>query len=567
LSFDPITTEVIASRLGEIASSMEYALYHSGYSPILRESRDGTAGLADASGRMVMLSGGLQYHLLSYEQAIRAVTAAFPGDKMGQGDSFILNDPYIGGNAHAPDLLAITPAFLPDGSLIGFGVSMAHKADIGGIVPGSSGAAAREIFHDGLLLPVVRFQSASGIEHAVEAIVRNNSRVPDMVLGDIRAQVGCTRLGAQRLVEMCEEYGAPIFREALSTLIAVTSERLRRELATWPDGVGEAEGFLDHDGAVKSSRVRVHVRAEKKGDRLTLDFSETDPQTLGPVNLVTTVARATSILAIVATADPTIRINSGLADVVEFKIPPGRLVSPVRPATVNHYFPTAHLVYSSVLAALARINPGRAVAPSGLGSGGISIGYPRTRSGKPAVLYELLVTSLGGTAKADGASIVHAMSHFTPSTPVEILESEYPVRVRRFDIRCDSAGAGRNRGGVGYVREYEILEDCMLTVRSSNHQNPAWGIHGGASPLPSRVTLNPDTSDAQRLEPIETRQLRRGDVLRCEQSGGGGFGSPQDRPAERVRADVLNGYVSPEAAERVYGQVVRQDEAPMEEVA
>lgn len=551
MSFDPILTEVIASRLGEIAGSMEYALYHSGYSPILRESKDGTAALTDASGRVVMLSGGLQYHLLSYQQAVRELLRSFPGSALRPGDSFVMNDPYLTGNAHAPDLIAVTPAFA-DGELIGFGVSMAHKADIGGLVPGSSGAAAREIFHDGLLLPAVRFQTASGTEHAVEAIIRNNSRLPDTVLGDIRAQVGCTRLGAERLADLCREYGAKTTRSAMDGLLAVTTERLGRELADWPDGEGEAEGFLDHDGAVKDARVRVHVRAIKVGGRLSLDLSGSDPQTAGPVNLISTVARAVSILAVVAAADSEIRINGGLVDAVDFIIPEGRVVSPARPATVNHYFPTAHLVYSCVLAAMGRINPVRAVAPSGLGAGGASMGYARSRGGKPAVLYELMVTSLGGTAQNDGAAIVQPMSHFTPATSVEILETEYPVRVLRFDIRPDSAGAGLHRGGIGFVREYEVLEDCVLTVRSSNHRNPAWGVHGGQSPMPSRVMLNPDGPHPEQLETLVTRPLRCGDVLRFEQSGGAGFGRPQDRADDLVAADVRDGYVSAEAAGRIY---------------
>jgi N-methylhydantoinase B len=561
MSIDPITTEVIASRLGEIARSMEYALYHSGYSPILRESKDGTAGLTDAAGRVVMLSGGLQYHVLAYEKAVQEVLRRYPGDRMRPGDSFIANDPYLAGNAHAPDLVAVTPAFHPDGEFIGFGVSIAHKADIGGIVPGSSGAAAREIFHDGLLLPAVRFQTVDGIEDAIDAILRNNSRVPDMVLGDIRAQVGCTRLGAERLVELCDEYGIATVRNSIDGLISATSQRLRKEVSLWPDGVGEAEGFLDHDGATPDKPVRVHVRAEKRGDRIILDFSGSDPQAAGPVNLVTTITKAASMLSLVATVDPTIRVNAGVADAIDFILPDGLVVSPLRPATVNHYFPTAHLVYCCVLAALGRINPERAVAPSGLGCGGASVGYSRSRSGKPAVLYELMVTSLGGTTRHDGSPIVHPMSHFTPSTPVEILEMEYPVRVKRFDIRCDSAGAGRHRGGIGYIREYEVLDDCMLTVRSSNHNNPAWGLHGGHSPLPSRVMLNPDGPSPEQLGPIVTRQLRKGDVLRFEQSGGGGYGVPADRPDSEVLSDIRNGYVSLDAARTIYGRDIAEDAA------
>ena len=197
MKIDPITTEVVASRLREAAATMEHALYHSGYSPILRESKDGTAGLTDKAGRVVMLSGGIQFHYTAYEQSVQAVLARYPLEKLRPGDSFVCNDPYKCGMPHAPDFCAITPAF-HGGELIGFGVSLAHKSDIGGIVPGSSGAAAREIYHDGIVLPPVRFQTAQGIEESIEAIIANNSRVPEVVLGDLRAQVGSTRIGCDR---------------------------------------------------------------------------------------------------------------------------------------------------------------------------------------------------------------------------------------------------------------------------------------------------------------------------------------------------------------------------------
>jgi N-methylhydantoinase B len=552
MNVDPITTEVVGSRLREIASSMEYALYHSGYSPILRESKDGTAGLTDPDGRVVVIGGGLQYHLLTYERAIRAVKERYPGDRLRRGDSFVVNDPYQAGNAHAPDMVAITPAFHA-GILVGFGVSVAHKADIGGIVPGSSGAAAREIFHDGLLLPAVRFQTDEGIEDSIEAIIRNNSRVPDMVLGDLRAQVGCTRIGAERLVQLCDEYDREVVQLSIQHLLIATEGRLRREIEQWADGSATAEGFLDYDGAVKDRPVRIHVCATKRGNRIEIDFSGCDPQTLGPVNLTTNTACSATLIALVATADPTIPINSGLAGVVDFKIPEGLVVSPKRPATVNHYFPTAHLLYNCVLAALGKLNPARAVAPSGLGCGGVSIGYRKARSEKPTVLYELMVTSLGGTSQHDGGVMVNAINNFTPGMPVEIIESEYPIRVRRFDIWPDSAGAGRFRGGIGYVRELEMLEDGVLTVRSSNHRFTAWGLNGGFSPKASRMILNPQSPSREELEPITTRPLVVGDVLRYQRSGGGGYGPPQERARQAVIDDVRNGYVSAECARVVYG--------------
>jgi len=555
MSLDPITTEVVLNRLREIAATMEHALYHSGYSPILRESQDGTAGLTDASGRAIVVSGGLQYHSLPYYHAVQGVLGRYPATTMRDGDSFIVNDPYKGGNPHVPDFVAVTPVFYR-AEIVAFAVSVAHKADVGGLVPGSSGAAAREIFHDGLLLPPVRYWTTDGVNEAVEAIIRNNSRVPDSVLGDLRGQIGCTRLGAERLRALADEYGVETVTAATSELLRVTAGRLRAEIAAWPDGTAEAEGFLDHDGADKDTPVRIHVRVTKRGDRLTLDFSGSSDQTRGPVNANTPTTQAMSLLAVLAATDPTIPMNAGLMEAVEFSIPPRKVVSPQFPATVNLYFPTSHVVYTCVLAALGQLNPARAVAPSGFGTGAIAVGYPRSRSGKPMVQYELMTTSLGGTSRNDGASIVLAMNHYTPSTPVEILESEYPLLVRRFDFRRDSAGAGLHRGGVGYVREYEFLDDCILTVRTSNQRFGAWGLLGGKGPRTSRTVVNPDGPDREDLGILETRQMKPGTVVRWEQSGGGGYGNPLERPVEAVVEDVENGYVSPESAAADYGVVL-----------
>ena len=189
MTLDPITTEVITSRIRETTAAMAHALFHSGYSPILRESQDGTAGLTDSRGRVIMVGGGLQYHSLLYTRAVESVCAAYPIAEMRDGDSFISNDPYKAGNSHVPDMVVITPIYY-GGEIIAFGASVAHKADVGGLVPGSSGAASREIFHDGVLIPPVRYWTKSGVNREIEAILRNNSRVPDSVIGDLRGQVG-----------------------------------------------------------------------------------------------------------------------------------------------------------------------------------------------------------------------------------------------------------------------------------------------------------------------------------------------------------------------------------------
>jgi N-methylhydantoinase B len=551
MKLDPITTEVIINRIRETTAAMAHALFHSGYSPILRESQDGTAGLCDAKGRVIMVGGGLQYHSLLYTRAVDSVLARYPMAEMQDGDSFISNDPYKAGNSHVPDMVVITPVFYR-GQIIAFGASVAHKADVGGLVPGSSGAAAREIFHDGLLIPPVRYWTKAGVNREVEAILRNNSRVPEVVIGDLRGQVGSTRLGAERLCALCDEYGADTLSTAMASLIERTAARVRAEFARWPDGENGAEGMLDHDGADRTRSVRIKVTARKRGDRLTLDFSGTDAQAKGPVNTPRPTAQAVSLLAVIAACDPTIPMNSGVLDAVDFIMPEGTLVSPQFPATVNHYFPTSHIVYACVLAALGKFNPARAVAPAGFGTGALAIGYSKGRAGKPTVQYELMVTALGGTATHDGTSMVLPMNHFTPGTPVEIIETEYPIMVRRYDIWRDSAGPGRYRGGIGNVREYQLLVDCILTARTSNHRQGAWGLNGGGPPLLSRTLINPDTPQAEEMDCMETRLLAAGTVIRLEQAGGGGYGNASDRSKELVQKDIDDGYVSPEHAALAY---------------
>ena len=490
-----------------------------------------------------------------YEQAVQAVLERFPAEALREGDSFVGNDPFKSGSPHASDYTAVTPAF-HGGVLIGFGVSLAHKSDIGGIVPGSAGAAAREIYHDGVILPPVRFQTPEGPVHDVMAIIANNSRVPDVVLGDLRAQVGATHVGAARLKGLCDEYGRDLVRAVMNDLIERASRQVSREIAQWRDAEVTVEGLIDYDEATSRDPLRIVLKAVKSGPRLRLDFTGSSRQSDGPVNCVASTARSTALLGVVAAGDPSTPINSGIAEPVEIVLPDESVVNARRPATVNLYFPPAHMIYNLVLSALSQLNPSRAVAPSGLCAGAFSIGYKRTRSGKPAVLYELLNTSLGGVSSHDGASIVQPMNHFTPGTAIELTESEYPLRVKAFEMVRDSAGAGRFRGGVGYAREYELLEDANLTIRSSSHHFTAPGVLGGAGARPSKVILNAGGGDTLTLKPLETRAIRAGDSVRFERGGGAGYGDPRERARELVIADVANGYVSREMARDVYGQDV-----------
>ncbi|MBI2955611.1 MAG: hydantoinase B/oxoprolinase family protein [Chloroflexi bacterium] len=564
MTVDPITLEVVRNRLGEIVGTMERLLFHSGYSPILRESFDGSACILDGNGQAVVGSG-MPIHLFPYYYTVQAIIQRH-GERMRPGDAFILNDPYVGGSLHVPDVAIVTPVFY-QGQRVAFCASIAHKPDIGGLVAGSSGAGAREIFHEGLLIPGVRYWTSDGVNPDVEAMLRHNSRTPDEVLGDLRAQVGCTRVGRRRLMELCDEYGVETVTESFELLIQRAERLLRMELLSLPDGEQEAEGFLDDDGVDLGHPVRFHVRIRKQGEEIEFDYSGSNPQVKGPVNLRPQSSETAAALALIGYLDPSIPINDGPRRLLRFVNPPGLVTNVQHPAPINTYYATMLLLFSCVQLALSKFDPARAIAPPGFSAGGITFGYAQSRTGQPAVQYELIGSSLGGTPAGDGAFGTSPLYHITTSQPVEILETEYPLQVTRFELLPDSAGDGKHRGGPAYLREYRLLTEAKFSLRRGGARDGGWGVVGGHGPRPSTCIVNPGTDCEERLPALATRDLKPGDIVRLTSPGGGGYGSPLERDPLAVLEDVRNGLVSREVAREVYGVVVRPGLDGVDEMA
>jgi N-methylhydantoinase B len=556
MKLDAIELEVIKSCLEEAALTMENQLFHSGYSPILRESFDGSAAIVDRHGGVVV-GVGMPIHLFPYFLSVRAVLAS-AGDRMRPGDSYLLNDPYLGGSLHVPDTAIITPFFYR-GQLVGFCTSMAHKPDLGGLVIGSSSPNAREIYHEGLMFPGVRYWTNEGPNVDFEAILKSNTRSADEVIGDLRSQVGCTRVGCGRLTELFDRYGADVMMSAFEELIRASERRLRQKLTELPDGTAEASAMLDHDGVDFDHPLAIRIKIVKTGDSITIDFSDCDANTTGPINLRPQASETAAAIGLLSFLDPTISINDACRRVIQFVNPPGRITNAIKPRPINNYYPTLHLTYCTTLSALAQLAPEKAVAPAGLGVGGFLFGYARKRNGKPGVQYELMVPSLGGTWDFDGAFLVMPVAQITPSQPIEILETEYPVEVTRFEPLIDSAGPGRSRGGPGYIREYRLLDEAVCTIRMGQFANGSWGVVYGEAPNRARVLLNPGCDREETLPILATRHLRAGDVVRIELAGGGGYGSPTERPPERVASDVRDGLVSMEAARSKYRVVIEPE--------
>jgi N-methylhydantoinase B len=543
MSNDPVVVEVIANRLDEIQRIMKHRLFHTGYSTILRESFDGSAGLTDGNGRVIV--PGMTMHAASYSKMVSAILTKYAA-QIEDGDVFITNDPYRGGTSHTPDVGVATPVFI-SGRLVAFCTSIGHKSDIGGLAPGSVSALSRSVFHEGILVPPIKLVRRGEEEEGVFALLANNSRAPDLLLGDVRGQVGCTKIGADLLQALAREFDLDTILAVMDELVTTSEQMLRRSIAGLPDGEQEAENFLDGDN-VSDEPVRIHVKVVKEGERLRLDFSGCSAQTVGPANSVPTPVMSAAVAALVSFLDHRIPVNQGVLDAIEFIIPEGSCVNPRSPAPVNSYFPTAHLVFNGVLEALGKMLPERAVSQSGLGLGAVSFGF-----GGGSVLYELGQTGLGGTADRDGASIVHPVGTFETITPIEILETEYPLRVREFGVRIDSAGAGKHRGGLGYVREYEVLRDCHIVTRLSARKTNARGIGGGLPPRPPRTVINRGRPDERMLKGLDVVDLVAGDTFRLEQSGGAGWGDPRERDRALIEADIADGFVSDAEAARLYG--------------
>ncbi|MES2980396.1 MAG: hydantoinase B/oxoprolinase family protein [Pseudomonadota bacterium] len=554
MSLDPITLEIIANRFDEIQRIMKHRLFRTGYSTILRESFDGGAGLTDADGHVIGASG-MAIHTRPYARLVQGVLASHGKDDIHEGDVFFSNDPYRGGTAHSPDMAVATPVFI-DGKLMAFCASIAHKPDVGGLAPGSASPASRSIFHEGIIVPPCKLFERGQLNQSVRRILENNSRTPKLLMGDLLGQVGCTRIGAQLLHELCTREGMDTLVQAMEQLITSSEKRLRDAMARIPDGEVSVESFLDGDGVVEQP-IRIALKATKGGDSITLDFTGSAPQTAGPANVVPQAIEAAAIAGLLSAVDHTITNNEGVYRAIEFILPKGSVVNPDWPAPVNSYIPSSHLVFNAVIQVIGTLMPAKAAADSGLGLGALALGFAASDQHAAHVHYEITLTATGGTARSDGCSAFMPMINMESVQPIEVVESECPVRVTDFSMLRDSCGAGLHRGGVGVRREFELLEDAQIVSRLSQRRSGAKGLGGGHAPMTSRTVVN-EGGQERSLPGLIQFGLKAGDRIRIEQSGGGGWGDPRARDPLSVLRDVEDGVVSQEAARRDYGVVLRR---------
>ncbi|OGQ78344.1 MAG: hypothetical protein A3F90_01840 [Deltaproteobacteria bacterium RIFCSPLOWO2_12_FULL_60_19] len=568
MTVDPITLQVIQARLAGIVQEMQNSLFRTGFSTIIRESQDASCAILNTKGEVVAQHVVLPLHMGAFPACAQGVLRHYQPSEINEGDAFITNHPYLGGSPHAPDMAVLTPIFYRGvkprgghaplrGEWVGFAADMAHKSDIGGTVPGSGSGQAREIYQEGLHLPPVKLASRHRPVAEIEAVVTANSRTPALVIGDIRGQVGANRLGERRVAELMERYGKETILEATKLLSSHTEARMRRSIASWPDGRSEGESFVDHDGIDLDRPIRIHVKVDKQGGNIHFDFSQSSDQTEGPANIRPPLVRACCAYSLMSLVDPFLPVNQGLASVVEATFREGSVLDPRFPGAVNTYMPTALTVVEAIFRAMGRFVPEKRIA-GGSGSAALVLGGKGGRDGRAYVHYEIFSGGTGARSGKDGVTATAFHLSNCKTAPVEIIESEFPTRVERFEVLPDSGGPGRWRGGLGFVREYRILEDeVRFSMRTDKHLIAPWGAEGGSAGGKGACVINPGTSEEKRLPSrFGDYGLSKGDLLRVERPGGGGMGDPLDRPLENVLEDVRQGYVSPESARLDYGAVV-----------
>jgi len=558
---DPVTLAVLNGRLTQIADEMDATLYRSAFNPIIAEAHDACHGLyhAETGATLVQGTSGLPIFVGAMAFAVKAVI-----DKVAKegglepGDTYLLNDPYDGGT-HLNDFRLVRP-LMRNGRLFVWLASVGHWLDVGGNVPGNFNAKATESFQEGFRVPPVKLMRGGALQQDIVDILAANARVPLSNWGDLNGQLNALDLGERRLHALLDEYGDDTVAAALAALTARAAALMRANIADLPDGTYTYEDFLDNDG-ITDSALKIALDLTVAGERLRLDFARSAPPCDGPLNIArsTTIACCYVALKHLFTDVPA---NAGCLAPIEFVIPETTLLGVSAPRPVGGYTETILRVIDVIFGAFAQAMPTRAQGSPFATINALSLAGWR-RHGSRWVMFCFFGGGLGGNPEGDGLN--HGNNPISTATipPVEILESLYPVMFSQWALRPDSGGAGRHRGGLGAVYEIEALDagGAEVFLLGERGKYPPFGVNGGKGAALNRFVYETDAGEARPplVSKITDLKIGRGQKVRLETPGGGGFGDPATREPERVARDVRLGYVSREQALADYKVVVGED--------
>jgi N-methylhydantoinase B len=557
---DSVTLEVLRNACVAIAEEMNATLVRTAYSPNITDRRDCSCALFDPSGAMISQAENIPVHLGAMPHSVAAALKAFPPETLSPSDAVLSNDPFHGG-AHLPDLTLVAPIFA-GGNLVAIAANRAHHADVGGATAGSIAADSAAIYAEGVRIPPVKLYEKGERNEGVADLLFANVRTSGERAGDLRAQHAANQTARERFGEVVERYGRETVADALAAIQDYSEERMRAAIADLPDGEYRFEDALDDDGR-GGGEVTVAATVRIDGDRMRADFAGTDPQGPGALNAPIAVTTSATYYAIRCVTDPGIPPNAGCYRPVEIDAPSGTVVNAEPPAAVvGGNLEVSQRVVDVLFGALAGAVPER-VAAAGQGTmNNVTLGGADPRNGDPFAFYETQGGGFGGHAGADGMDGVHVHMSNTRNTPAEVLETAYPLRVRRYALRPDSGGAGEFRGGLGLRRDIEARAEMTCSLLADRRDRAPYGIDGGKAGARGEDHLlgNDDArTETTRLDPKSTRTLGPGAVVSLRTPGGGGYGSPQERSVERIVRDLRLGKITPEHAREVYDIGSRAD--------
>jgi N-methylhydantoinase B len=555
---DAFTAEVIRSTVVAITDEMKTNLMRTAYNMIIYEAEDFTVGLFDADGNTISIGLGLPMFIRGLSDAIKAKLTHWGKANIFPGDILLTNDPQVMGS-HLNHMIFTLPVF-HDGELVAFSSSMGHWQDVGGVL----GAVTRDIFSEGLQMPFVKIFKNGKQDAELTAIIRSNCRLPEFAMGDFRAQIAAIRTGERRLTQLLQRYGGETFKESVRLIFDQSEKLARAAVEKIPDGVYEAESFMDDDGVNLGKHVPIKVRVEVRGDEMTVDLSGVSPQVAGPYNSGSTAGRSASEVAFKFLTTPLLLpINHGSFRPLKVVLPPGRIVSATKPAPVRTWMTVPMTVADTIFKALAPACPDNVMAGQHA-----DLAAPRTfgLDAKTGRAFHFPATLSGGGWGAlhdrDGQNATFCINDGdTHNTPVEAGEGKGPIFISYRKLRQDSGGPGKFRGGLGVAQEVRMLSQGSVQSAMERTICAPWGLHGGKDAMANRFSIVRKEGAVQRLPTGKTTvhvALAVGDGFLVEVGGGGGFWDPLERDPERVLADVRSGYVSLEAARRDYGVVIQQ---------
>jgi N-methylhydantoinase B len=545
MSLDAVTLAILKGRLEQIADEMDATLFRSAFNPIIAEAHDASHGLYDAINGDTLAQGksGLPIFVGVMSFAVKAVIEkeARNGGAI-DGDVWIFNDPYLGGT-HLSDFRLVRPYFR-DGEVFCYLASVGHWHDVGGNVPGNYNPVATESFQEGMLIPPVKLFDQGVYKQDIVDILSANSRLPGSLFGDLNGQINAIDLGVKRMDALLDEYSETTIDQAFKALKSSAAEIMRSEIRALPDGKVSAEDWLDNDG-IHDVPLKIALDMTVDGDKLTLDFSRSSPACAGPVN----IARSTTVSACYVALKHIfgdVPANAGVLEPVEFIIDEASLLSVNAPKPVGGYTETIMRLIDVIFQAVARMAPERSNGCAYGTINALSIAGNR-KNGQRWVMFSFFGGGHGGHPEGDGLNHGNAPISTATIPPLEILEAAYPVKFTQWALRPDSGGDGKHRGGLGAIYEIELLEEnADLFLFGERGRFPPKGVVGGGDAALDRFTYPLDgvPTHPEMASKLHGAKLKKGDRVRLETPGGGGYGNPEERSRDARARDIMLGYVT-----------------------